>query len=256
MKKETLNGIQIAFDASESDGAPVLFLHGFPLDHSIWDEVRDELEEDARPIVMDLRGHGESEAPAPGYTLLDMADDVAALLDFLNVDRALIAGHSMGGYLALAFARRYPERLSGLALISTQAAADSPERRAARLAQAEEVLAKGTRVVADAMASKLAADPSLEAPLHALMMKTSPQGVAGALHAMASRADSTEFLPNIRVPTVILAGLQDAILPVERSREMAAKIPNARLITIVEAGHMPMMEAPELVAGALKFILE
>jgi len=255
MDKTILNGIEIAYHAPEGDGAPILFLHGFPLDHTIWEETIQSLGEDARCITMDLRGHGESEVPPPGYSLEDMADDAAALLDFLKIEKAIIAGHSMGGYIPLAFAANHADRLAGLALISTQAAADSPERREARYAQAEEVLEKGTRVIADAMASKLAADPALAAPLHALMMRTSPQGVAGALQAMAAGPDRTPILPNISAATVIVAGLQDAILPVDRSREMAAKIPGARLVNIVEAGHMPMMEAPELVAGALKFIL-
>ncbi|RME87096.1 MAG: alpha/beta fold hydrolase [Anaerolineae bacterium] len=250
MNYVNVNGITLAYER-RGRGAPLVLLHGFPLDHTIWDEVAPLLEGRADVILPDLRGHGASEAPESSYSIDDMADDVTALLDHLGVERATVVGHSMGGYVALAFAQRHLDRLAGLGLVATHAAADSPERRAAREAQMKEVAEKGVAPLAEGMSAKLTRDPALAARLRNLILKTKPAGVIGALRAMAGRPDRREFLPSVDVPAVVVIGLDDAILPPELGREMASLLPQARLFEIAGVGHMPMMEAPRQVAEAL-----
>ncbi len=110
-----------------------MLIHGFPLDHTSWNEVATLLENDFDLILPDLRGFGQSTTVETPYTMSDMADDLAGLLDHLGIEKVALAGHSMGGYVALAFAKKYPQRVSGLGLVASQAAADSPERKAATL---------------------------------------------------------------------------------------------------------------------------
>src|SRR3990172_563796 len=128
MDKLNVNGIQIAYERHGSR-TPLVLLHGYPLDHTIWDEIVPLLEGDFDLIVPDLRGFGQSDLVEEQYTVADMAADVAALLDELGIENTYIAGHSMGGYIALAFVRNYPERVSGLSLVSSQSLGDSPDRK-------------------------------------------------------------------------------------------------------------------------------
>ncbi len=250
MQKLTVNGIQIAFERQGS-GTPLVLIHGFPLDHSSWDALLPHLD-GFDVITPDLRGFGESAIMDGAYTIDDMADDVIALLDALKVEKAAFVGHSMGGYVALAIARKHLDRISGLGLVSTQALPDSAERKAGRYATAEQVGAQGSVVVADAMAPKLSADPQQVSALRELILRQPADGIMGALAAMAERADSTDILPTLSFPVVLVHGLADGLIPVERSREMQALIPQASLAEIPNVGHMPMLESPAETAKALK----
>ena len=251
MKKITLNGIELTYER-RGRGRALVLIHGYPLDHTIWEAVAPLLEEHFDLILPDLRGFGGSTASAADYRLTDLAADMAALLDQLKLEQAVIAGHSMGGYVALAFAHAYPERVLGLGLIASQALADPPERKAARYKEAEHVLAHGVGDVAVGMSAKLSADGGLQAKLKTLIMRQSPQGLAGALRAMAERPDSTPFLAEFDFPVCIVHGLVDALIPVERAREVRAKVKRGHLVEIEGAGHMPMLEAAEETAEALK----
>jgi pimeloyl-ACP methyl ester carboxylesterase len=250
MQKLTVNGVQIAFERSGS-GAPLVLIHGFPLDHSTWEALLPHLE-GADVILPDLRGFGESAVVDGAYTMADMADDVIALLDALKIEKAAFVGHSMGGYVALEIARKHSRRVSGLGLVSTQALPDAPERKAGRYATAEQVGAQGSVVVAEAMAPKLSSNPQHIEALRELILRQSAAGVMGALGAMAERADSTDLLSTFKIPVAIVVGLADVVIPVDRSREMKALIPQASLTEIPNAGHMPMWDAPVETAKALK----
>jgi len=250
MQKLTANGTQIAFERSGS-GTPIVLMHGFPLDHSMWDGLLPQLQ-DADVIAPDLRGFGESAVVDGAYSIEDMADDVIGLLDALKIEKAALVGHSMGGYIALAAARKYAGRIASLGLVATQALADAPERKAGRYATAEQVGAQGSVVVADAMAPKLSANPEHIARLRELILRQPPAGVMGALSAMAERPDSTGILPTLGFPVVIVHGLADLLIPPDRSQEMKTSIPRATLLEIPNAGHMPMWDAPVEVGKALK----
>jgi pimeloyl-ACP methyl ester carboxylesterase len=234
---------------------PLVLVHGYPLDHSIWQALVSLLENDFDLILPDLRGFGDSQVAGADFTIADCAADVAGLLDQLKIKHAAVVGHSMGGYVALAFARAYPNRLSGLGLVSSQPFADTPEKQAGRYQEAQAILAHGVREVAESMSAKLSARPDLQAWLKQLILHQQPAGLAGALRAMAERPDSTPLLSGFELPLVVVHGTADALIPVERARSVKEAVPAASLTEIPQAGHMPMMENPQKTAEALKALL-
>ena len=250
MLKTSVNGVSIAYER-RGKGAPLVLLHGYPLDHSIWEPVLSLLEKNYNLLLPDLRGFGESEAVRTNFSMADFAADVAGLMDQLNIKKAAVAGHSMGGYAALAFARAYPEHVLGLGLVASQALADSPETKTGRYQQAENILAHGVKEVAEAMPVKLTANLKLQTWIKDLILRQRPQGLAGALRAMAERTDSTSSLSGFGFPLVIVHGITDAMIPVERARAVKAAAANAHLTEIPDAGHMPMMEDPQKTVEAL-----
>jgi 3-oxoadipate enol-lactonase len=253
--KIDINQITMYYE-EQGSGLPVIFLHGYPLDHTIWSPVTDRLAGMVRLITPDLRGHGQTDAPAGTYTMRQMADDVAALMDHLKLQQAVLVGHSMGGYASLAFSQVYPDRLLGLALVASQAAADTLERREGRYITALEVEEHGMTGVVDSMSARLTSRPDLVDRLRQIILQTSPQGVAGTLRGIAERQDMTAWITSIDLPAVVIAGGEDALVPLERAQEMALRFPNARLTIIPGAGHMPMMEAPDDVSRALAELFE
>lgn len=245
------NGLTLAYDRV-GRGAPLVLIHGYPLDHSIWDEVVPLLKDDFDLILPDLRGFGQSDAAPAGYGMADLADDLAALLDRLGLDSACIAGHSMGGYVALACAEAHPSRLRRLALVASQAAADTPERKAGRYAEAFHISEEGIGDTVAAMTVKLSADERVRKLIHDLMRKQKPAGYIGSLQAMAERAGTTSVLERNSFPVLLIHGDADGLIPLERAKEVQAKVPRAELVTVAGAGHMPMLESPRTVAEALK----
>lgn len=251
MENQPDNNIDLSYERT-GIGTPLVLIHGYPLDLSIWDNVVPLLENDFDVIVPDLRGFGESSTVDTPYSMLDFANDIAGLLDFLGVEKAAFAGHSMGGYVALAFAKEYPERVSGLALVSSQAAADAPERKAGRYKTARDVAEKGVDVVADAMSSKLSANEKVQEFVNLLIKAQSQLGVIGALKAMAERENFMSILPEFEFPIVLIHGDADALVSIDRAKEIKSIVPSAQLIKLKKAGHMPMMEFPKETAEALK----
>ena len=238
-------------------GMALILVHGFPMDHTIWQPVLPFLTGSARVILPDLRGFGKSPVSKGTYTMRLLAEDILRLMDLLKIEKAVIVGHSMGGYVALSFAHAYPQRLAGLGLVASQAEADAPERRHSRLNIADEVERKGVRVVADGMPVKLTTDPVLATQLHELIHATATsEGVAGCMRGMADRPDATEWLGEIAAPSVVIAGAQDGIIPVQKSHDMETLLGRSWLVVIEEAGHMPMMEAPERVGEALRQLVK
>lgn len=233
------------------DGLPVILLHGFPLDHTIWYEVAGLLECKARFILPDLRGHGRSPAPEGIYTMRTMVEDVIALMDRLNLPAAVLVGHSLGGYVALDFARAYPARLLGMALIASHALPDTPERKAVRLKNARSILRYGVRKHSENLAPRLTNRSDIAEKVLPIMLKTTPAGMAGALKGMAERPDSTELLQRISVPSVIIYGDKDALVPTETAETMERLLSRGWRVQISGASHIPMLEEPAAVADAL-----
>ena len=230
----------------------MLLLHGYPLDGSIWSEVVPLLVDRFELIIPDLRGFGESTTVNTPYTMDTFASDVLGLLDHLGFEKTALAGHSMGGYVALAFAKNYPDRLSGLGLVSSQALADPPERKQGRYDTAAQVSEKGVGVVVEAMTSKFTSDRRVQAVAQSVMEQQKPDGIMGALKAMAEREDLSARLSDFRFPLVLVHGDQDALIPVERAREIKAAVPRANLAELKGVGHLPMLEAVEETARALR----
>jgi 3-oxoadipate enol-lactonase len=248
-----INGIQLFYER-RGQGTPLVLIHGYPLDHTIWEPTVPFLAKNFDLILPDLAGFGGSGLSKKDYHMTDLAGDLAALLDALKIKRAAIAGHSMGGYVALAFAHAYPERVLGLGLVSSQALADPPERKAARYSDAEHILAQGVKDVAEGMSGKLTASVELRERLKELILRQRPEGLARALRAMAERPDATPFLAEFGFPVAIVHGLADQLIPVERSRAVRAAVKTGTLTEIAEAGHMPMMDAPQETAQALEIL--
>jgi 3-oxoadipate enol-lactonase len=255
MEKVNVNGIQLAYDR-RGDGPPLVLLHGFPLDHHLWDEVVPLLDSTFDVITPDLRGFGESTTIDSQYSMDDYAADIAGLLDQLQIQKTAIVGHSMGGYVALAFARLYPDRVSGLGLVSSQVLADAPERKEGRYKSAADVSANGIGSVVEAMAPKFTSDEKLQADARASMERQPPAAYVGALQAMAERADSSSLLSSFHFPVVVIHGDADSLIPIDRAREVKAALPQTLLVEIRDAGHVPMMEAKEKTAEALKHLAE
>jgi len=239
------------FFEEQGSGQPLVLLHGYPLDHTIWAPLLPFLQDKTRVILPDLRGHGRSPAPSGTYPMSLLAADVAALLDKLHLEKVVLAGHSMGGYAALAFAQAFPQRLSALALIASTPFADPPERRQDRLDQAEKVKREGTIAVAEGLAPTLTHHPEFHEALRQLMLRTPPEGVIGSLLGMAERPDRTGILENLELPTLILEGEMDARIPFERIQAVAARLRHGRLVIVPGAAHLPMLESPEITARAL-----
>jgi pimeloyl-ACP methyl ester carboxylesterase len=246
-----VNRIDLAY-TRRGQGPALVLLHGHPLDRSIWDALAPRLEPCFDLIIPDLRGFGRSSAPDGPYSLADMAGDVAALLDQLGIPHAALAGHSMGGYIALAFCQIFPQRVRSLALVASQVAADPPDRRPARYEAAAMVEQHGMQIIADTFPEKLTARAELQPRLQEIILRQPPRGAAQALRAMAERQDSTGLLPGMEFPVFFVHGTADALIPVQRAREASALVKHGRLIELDAAGHMPMLELPEETAAALR----
>lgn len=240
----------------------LLLIHGFPLNSTQWWPQINGLETAARVIAPDLRGFGQSQVTPGPYSMALLADDCAALLDAAGVREPVVpVGLSMGGYIAFEFLRRYPERVAGLILTATRAAADAPAVREGRDATIRQVQAEGTAALIDGMLPRLLADVTLQQnselveAVRAMMAAASVDGVIGALYAMRDRPDSTQMLPVIEVPTLIIHGAEDKIVPLDEARAMQASIPNAALEILPRAGHLPNLEQPQRWnAAALHFL--
>jgi pimeloyl-ACP methyl ester carboxylesterase len=226
-------------------GHPVVLLHPFPVDRRTWAKLADVLAARYRVITVDARGFGESPLRAP-FSIADLADDVAALLAELGIERATLLGMSMGGYAALAFAARHPARLGALILADTRAAADSDEARAGRAAAVDTIRTAGPDAYLTASLPKLLA-PGAPAGLVAQLRaqaETRPESMLAGIAALRDRPDRTGELGAIRCPTLVVCGEADQIVPVSEMRAMADAIVGATFASIPGAGHLAHLEAP------------
>ena len=246
----------------QGSGPTVLLIHGFPLDQRIWAPQVEELSRDFTVVVLDLRGHGRSEATQGVYLMEQLASDAKALLDHIGVDRIVLGGLSMGGYVAFAFLREFGEMVRGLILCDTRAEADSEEAKARREQQAVEVLRDGTGPLADRLiggmltAGTRQRDKLLTGHVYDIMRSQQPVGMAGALRGMARRPDSTPLLGSVRVPTLIVVGEEDQTTPLSDARKMASGIKDAELVVVPNAAHLTSLERPVEVNVAVRRFLE
>ena len=257
MPTADLNGISI-FYHDEGQGEPLLLIHGFPLSSELYQPQRAALSRRFRVITPDLRGMGRSD-PLPGTHAIELyADDLVALLDHLGIGQAIVGGMSMGGYVLFALLRRYPDRVRGLILIDTKAAADTEEGRAGRFKMAEQARSDGATAIADAMLPKMLTEqtrneqPELAEFVRNMMAATPVDGIVGALEALAGRPDSTPLLASIQVPTLIIVGSDDPITPPTVAQEMQQSIAGSQLVIIDGAAHAANLERPAAVNQAIE----
>lgn len=231
----------------------LVLLHAFPLDRSMWDRECRALADAASPIVApSLPGFGDSELPTRQPTLDDYADVVVGVMDAMKIDRAAVAGCSMGGYVALALWRRHRARVAGLALIDTRAEADAPEAKGNRRRLAALVRERGVDAYLKAP-PKLVRDGSPQwRVVRDIIRKQDKEAVAQASVAIGERPDSTADLASIDVPTAIIVGESDEITPRALSQKMYEAIPHATLSVIPDAAHLSNLEAPEAFEKAMR----
>ncbi|HVR47028.1 MAG TPA: alpha/beta hydrolase [Candidatus Binatia bacterium] len=246
--------IDARVDGSAASRAVVL-IHGFPFARAIWDAQNDALATIARVVRLDLRGAGKSSVPDGPYLMERLAADVATLLDALGIERAALIGHSMGGYVALAFARMFTERVSHLALVASRLAADSPEQAAARRELADRTERAGAiePVVEAYLPRLLARDTRREVVERAcaIARQTNPSGAAATLRGMALRSPSDDIAADLDLPVLVIAGGRDVVVPIEESRDVARRFARARVVECGESAHLPMLEEPGRVRDAL-----
>lgn len=246
----TLNDITLAYNDTGT-GLPIVFLHAFPLNRTMWAEQEAALSSRHRVITIDLRGHGESDAPLWHYSLDQAAEDVRVLLDHLSIRQALFVGLSMGGYILLAFYRMYANQVKGMVLADTKAQADTPEGKAGRFQMAQIAYKQGPSAIADIMLPKLLSPatiqsrPEIVQRVRAMIEGNQISGIAGDLMAMAERPDSVPLLKQISCPTQIIVGELDHATPPADAKLMAEQIPNAKLAIIPNAAHLANLEQPE-----------
>jgi 3-oxoadipate enol-lactonase len=243
-------------------GPAVVLLHGFPFNRSMWREQTEALSASYRVITPDLRGHGETTATDEPATMDEMARDVAALMDALDIRRAAVGGLSMGGYVTLAFYRRFPLRVRALVLADTRPQADTDEARRNREQQARKALKEGMNAIAEVMLPKALAPTTLRehpervARVREMIKSTKPAGAAAALRGMAARVDQSDFLPSILAPTLILVGSEDELTPPRDAEFMRREIRGSRLVVIEGAAHLSNIENPVEFNRALKEFLD
>jgi len=249
--KAEINGITLAY-SDRGKGLPLVLIHGFPLCRKMWRPQAEALAKaGCRVITPDLRGFGESDL-ASGTASMDIyADDIVALMDHLGIDKAVVGGMSMGGYLLLNLLERYPDRVAAPIFIVTKAGSDDDAGRARRTALAEACGTQGILPVAEAFRGILfapetmTANPELVDEVFGWMRATAPLGAVGGLVAMRERKDCVPLLGSFSQPALVIGADQDQAIPVENARILAEGLPDAELCILHGGGHMVNLEQPE-----------
>ena len=252
------NGTRINYYDAGGSGTPVLFLHAFPFHSGQWEPQLQALGEAHRAITLDLRGFGGSDAPEDrsAYTMESYAGDAVAVLDDASVDKAVVVGLSMGGYIAFELWRRDRDRIAALVLADTRAESDPPEGIQKRSGQQELVSNEGTGGLIEALSGALLSTKTRESKPDVVqrakeLMDNPAAGFIGALEAMKKRPDSTGELTGIDVPTLVLVGEEDGVTPPDAARKIHEHVGGSKLVVVPEAGHISNLEAPDEFNGAL-----
>lgn len=246
----------------KGQGEPVLLVHGFPLDHTMWEFQIEDLSQDYCVIAPDLRGFGQSSKTNGTVTMKAFSDDLAELLIKLEIrDPVHVCGLSMGGYIAFQFWMDHKEQLKSLILCDTRAAADSEDAQELRYATADRVEKEGSGFLAGLMVGKLFSpvtqkqNPELITRIQETIRETHPESIAAASRGMAARTDFTSLLNQIEQPVLTIVGIDDTITSSQEMQTIATEIPHATFIVIPDAGHMAPLENPELVNQAIRQFL-
>jgi len=248
--KTTINGISINY-RDEGRGIPVILIHAFPMNQAMWDDQVLALAPICRVITMDLRGFGASDVPFGPYWMALMASDVRGLMADLAIERAVLVGLSMGGYVAMSFYRNFPDTVSGLVLADTRAAADNAEGRERRIASARKAERDGVESIVDEMVQVLLSQTSIDTRpdvanrVRQIALQNRPEGLAAAQRGMAARPDSTEMLAGAACPALVIVGTDDRLSPPDEARGWQERMPDSRLAMIPGAGHLSNIEQPD-----------
>ncbi len=249
--KADINGHSLNYVVQGADnGLAVVFIHGFPFNHRMWQPQLQALPRLYRAIAYDVRGHGDSDVGNGQYTVELFVDDLLGLLDHLAVDRAVVCGLSMGGYIALRAVERHPERFQGLILCDTRSEADTNEAKVKRSGTIAAVRSHGVAAFAGEFVKlvlaprTLEANPSVVQITREMITGNDTLGVRGTLLALAARTDTTPALPDMNLPALVLVGEHDTLTPPADAESLADALPDAELHVIPGAGHMSNLENP------------
>jgi 3-oxoadipate enol-lactonase len=248
-------------ELGEGPGDPLVLLHAFPLNGRMFEPQMEAFSGGRRVVAPDFPGFGRSPRTPAQPDVRYYAEAVGGLLDRLGLDRVVLGGVSMGGYVAFACLRHFPQRVSGLVLANTRPEADSDEVRENRKDMARRVAEEGVEVLVELQMERLLARDTLENDeevverVRAMILESAPGGVVAALGAMRTRPDSTPLLAEIEAPTLVIGGEEDGISSPEVMGAMAQKIPNSRHVTLPRAGHLSNLENPEGFNAALREFL-
>ena len=259
--KVDIHGTTVGY-TDQGHGTPLVFLHAFPLSKTMWQPQVDALQARYRIITLDLAGHGESDILLWNDSLDGYGQQVIHLLDHLEIPQAVFVGLSMGGYTLFSIYRHYSDRVKALVFADTRAQADSAEGKAGRQKMTEVAFNEGASAIAELMLPKLLAPstqkhcPEIVEQIRQMILQTPTGGIVVDLVAMAARPDSTDLLPTITCPTLILVGEEDQATPVTESQYMADRIPGSTLVRLPKAGHLSNFEQPEAFNQALGSFLE
>lgn len=246
------NGIVINYDDSGIGEIPIVFIHGFPFDKSMWEPQLNYFKLNFRVISYDIRGYGKTTSDERDPDMNLFADDLIAFLDALHIDKAIVCGLSMGGYILLNALDRYPEKIFAVILSDTQCIGDSAETKEKRTKSIASIEERGLTEFASAFVKNVFFKDSYEENLKiidkikSVILSTSSQTVTGTLKALAERKDMCFSLREILVPALILVGEEDTITPLTESQRMKDNIPGSKLFIIPKAGHMSNLDQPEL----------
>jgi 3-oxoadipate enol-lactonase len=247
--KATINNLTVSYcDEGPDEGPVVIFIHGFPFNKSMWDKQMKALKEDCRVIAYDIRGHGDSDAGNEDFSIALFVSDLLWLMDTLVIEKALLCGLSLGGYIALNAIENYPERFDALILSDTQCVADTPETKEKRKKAVGSIEQNGVEKYADESIKNLFAPQSFTsrkeeiASVRAMIVTTSKQSICNTLRALYLREETCDKLSEIKVPVLILVGKEDKITPYAAARSMQEKIRDSHLVVIPHAGHVANME--------------
>lgn len=250
-KKIEVNGVQISYhEAGSVNALPLVFIHGFPFNKTMWAGQLTALKNKYRPIAYDVRGHGKSEAGKADFSIDLFANDLLAFLDALKIEKAVVCGLSMGGYIALSAIQKQPERFAALVLADTQCGADTPEGKDKRMKTIAFIQKNGLEVYAEESLKNLFASASFQSHaqvvmfIHQSILNTPAEVVCRTLQALADRKESCSYLPKIKIPVCVIVGNEDKITPPAVAQKMADAISDSKLVIINKAGHLPNLEEP------------
>jgi len=255
----TIDGAQFEV-LDQGKGPACLLLHGFPLAKETWDAQAVALSAGARVVRFDLRGLGATTATPGPYLMETLAGDALEILDALAIERATLIGHSLGGYVALAFFRMFAERCAGLGFVCSRAGADTAEQAANRRALADRVEREGTGPLVEAFVPKYFAPdvyrerPDLVERVTAIVERSNPSGAAAMLRGMAERVDSADLFEEMRLPVHVVAGSKDTLVAEEQARALAEGVAGAEF-ELLDCGHFPLYEAPDALTASLQRLL-
>ncbi|HEV8270324.1 MAG TPA: alpha/beta fold hydrolase [Chitinophagaceae bacterium] len=247
----TINNLMVSYSDHGPDDAPVIiFIHGFPLNRSMWDMQAEALKENYRVVAYDLRGHGNSDPGIDDFFIELFVNDLLRFTEKLGIEKSILCGLSLGGYIALNAILKYPERFDGLILNDTQCIADTPEIKENRCTAIIRIKEKGVEQYADEIIKNLFAPESLIkkenviAEVKEMIINTPKQTLCNTLHALAERKETCSRLQEINIPVLIMVGKEDKITPIAAAQQMHEKILNSKLEIIQHAGHLSNLENP------------